>query len=201
MAQTTYIVDGLIEALINYINPSEIADNPIDGLKEKEDAINEITPDYLRELLDDYDELEELVAGTLKSNYTSLLLDRLNTSDIENVLPDIEVMEICPAYGSSSSSSSSCGPIHAGGENFTVVSLSGGNMDLTLFDTYEWSVVLSPEGSTVDFDDGWEEVSSTERDKGFFISFSTPGSYILSVRVTYEKINAYVQATVSAEVI
>jgi len=203
MSDTTYIIDGLKEAIIQYINPSAIADNPMDGLREIEDTIKALDVCTLRELVDDFDELEDLVAVSLKSNYTSLLLGRLESADLLNVAPDIEVSEICPAHGSSSSSSSSCGPILAGHdkENFTVVTLSGGNMDLTLFDSYEWTVVNAPDGATVNFDDGWEEVSPTERNKGFFISFSSPGNYLLSVRVTFELINAYVQESIFVEVI
>ena len=203
MADTNYILDGLKQVLIHYLDPSELSDDLIEGLKEKEDYINSLNICVLQENIPEINELEELVANTIKSNYTSLLLDRLTEAELQNTLPTLEVSDLQPAHGSSSSSSSSSfvEDIHAGEENYTITYLSGGTYNINLFSDWTWSVISSPVGSTVQIDDGWDEPSDTDRYRSYFISFSSPGLYLLSLKISYPDINAFVQKQIYVTVI
>jgi len=201
MVETSYILDGLKQALIHYINPSELSDDPNEGLREKENLISSLNQCVLQENIPEINELEELVANTIKSNFTSLLLDRMTYSDIQNELPTLELGDVYPAHGSSSSSSSgTIEDIIVGEENYMVSYLSGGSYDINLFDQWTWTVLNGPEDGTVEINDGWDEPSDTDRYRAYFMSFTKPGLYLLSLRVTYPFINVYVQSTLSVRV-
>jgi hypothetical protein len=200
---SSYILDGLKEAIIHYIDPSKLSDNPLEGLRQKETILKQLTDCFIRDNLDpgEYEELEELIANTMKGDYTSVVLGRITQDDLTRTLPTMTITDACLTVGTSSSSSG-CGPIGTGEETIAIVTITGGDIPIELFTTWEWIIGAAPKDSSVTIVEGVDETILGDREKTYFLSFSDPGYYTLAVRVYHQYIDLmYIQTTLMVQVV
>lgn len=200
---SNFILNGIKQYVIENINPSKLSSNPIEGLREKENILKMFNPCLLRDIIKDYDQLEDLVANTMGDKFTDVVLKRITEDDLEVILPTLDVSEIHPYYDSSSSSSSSLGieSVTSGLDSICPVALYGGNMKLSRFDKWEWSIQRSPPNSTVSINENSLLNNDDQIDKLYSMIFSDPGQYILSLKVTEKYLGLFVIANVLVGVV
>ena len=86
-----HILNGIREAWIHYLDPTQLSDDPLQGLAEKEALLKQLDPCFLREVIPGYDELEDLIDKTIGSSRNQLtLLDQLINNLLFNPYPNIK---------------------------------------------------------------------------------------------------------------
>jgi len=197
---TTTIVDGIKQFIIERFDPSDFSDDLLEGLRIKEDMIKMQTPCFLRETIPDFDKLEELVHNTLGSKYNDVLLGRATEENTQIILPTLELSGVCPCPGTSSSSSG-CGGVASGNESICHLSLFGGNIKLDRFDDWQWNIIQSPSQSSVQIDEYLDYNDENQIDNHYLMTFSHPGFYMMSMKITDKYTSIFVTETLMVEVV
>ena len=173
-----YILDAIKQAIIHNIDPSQLSDNPVDGLQQKEIMLSKFNPCFLREHVSDYDELEELVNNTIGSHITDILLDRLDSDDITMILPTRTI-------------TISSTVVHNVQTDVSVF-LNNGNISYDLFNLWTWSILKSPNNSTVSITELSDIASETQRVKTYHMTFSHAGDYLLIMSIDHLNIDGLI---------
>jgi len=72
--ETSYILDGLRELMIQRFKPLQLSVDSKKGLAVKEELLSKITHDFLLKNVKNYLEYEAQVALHVKDNYTTFLI-------------------------------------------------------------------------------------------------------------------------------
>lgn len=197
---TSYILDSLRELYIKYSDPSKMARDPIAGLKEKEADLALLTHENLDLKIDDYVATEAMIAGTIKSSMTGLLLGTMSIDDL-TALPPIATFSSFQLYNNDTGHTSPATTIQPNLYYLLDSEVSEGNMWVTLFD-YEWSIIDSPTAGTINFHEIYDNANITEgtniRNIGTRMKFTVAGFYILMLTLTLRAapaIKVYARAT------
>ena len=183
---TSYILNALREMYIKYADPSDMGRDLYDGLKEKERDLAMLTHETILQNIDNYEEQEEIVAKSIGSGLSELLVGTKGPDDFKLEPPSISFSDFSHYTSSSSSSSSSLdNTIHVGEYYLLVSEIYNGNIPYTNF-TYEWEVVNAPVLGFVHFSELYNEISTTWK-IGTIIDFTEPGLYTLQLNITHKE--------------
>lgn len=194
--ETTYMIDGIREYLIQTLDPREIGPTPIDGVYQKEKILEMVTVDFLKEQLgeDNYNTLENM-ASQIGTDFTKFALGNMDLPDFETQtqLPTLSISDILielPASSSSSSSSEEADIVYANTFYYSKAVAVGGSFLMSKWE-YEWVINKGPTDGVlidneqfnfVDDDNSYTEIISK-------IKFTEPGVYTYSFKLSYPDID------------
>lgn len=191
MPETSYILDAIKEFYINNADPSQIGMDLVDGLKEKENDIAFLTHENIAASLDNYEELEEVVAGTIRDGLSEILNTGKSIEDLDAELPVVvvDIWSTHPDSSSSSSSSSQDDNLYPATDYYLLVTISGGNIPFSSFE-YEWDTFLAPEGGMVWLSQIYSEQTEQEWKILSTINFTMSGDYILNFILSHKTVSS-----------
>jgi len=73
---STTILNGIKQFIIENIDPSQLDPNPIEGIRKKEELLKNYTPCALRDSIENYDELEDILNSVYGDRFTDFVLKR-----------------------------------------------------------------------------------------------------------------------------
>ena len=194
--ETSYILTAIREMYIKYADPSQMGRDLYNGLKEKEHDLSLLTHEKLLEVMgSNYAEKESVVANTIKSGLTQLLIGTRGPDDVKMVEPDIYISSFYEYYASSSSSSSSssgAGPIdiYTDTPYGLDIELSGGNIEYSKF-TYTWAQISGPYDWSTEFEELSDYTSELNRLISTKIIFRDPGVYVLQFTIQHSEFSSF----------
>ena len=179
---TTYLVDSLKELYIQNSDPSQMGDDPIAGLREKENDLKNITVESLIESMGEaeYIEAENQIANTSGAGFASILLGLTTPSSAE---VNINISDLYTNNQLSSSSSQYDEYIFSNTTYYFSVEITGGDVSFDSYE-YEWITQQNPDGGIISFDLISDVINTDSRVMEFSISFSEIGSYLYRLKVT-----------------